>query len=309
MELRQIRYFVGICEAGSLLKAAAQLHVAQPWLGQQMVQLERDLGTELLIRSNRGVSPTEAGKIFLEHARILLKDAERARLSVEGIDAEPGGEVALGLPTTIALIADLPILQACRKHLPKIKLKIVEAYSGHLREWLLSGRLDVALLFGASDEPKLSKTPLLDDRLGFVTSASNQTRLPKVLQVSEAAQWPMVLPGKEHGLRRIVDEVFQSEPKPLNVVAEIESLGSVKRAAEAGIGSTILPLASVTTEVSTGKLRTALIDSPAMSRRVVCAVNSERPTSSGSRAVLPLIRHVIKDMVNSGRWPATWLGG
>ncbi len=309
MELRQIRYFVGVCEAGSLLKAAAQLHVAQPWLGQQMFQLEQDLGAELLIRSNRGVSPTEAGKLFLEHARILLQDADRARMSIREMDAEPSGEVALGLPTTIALIADLPILQACREHLPRIKLKIVEAYSGHLREWLISGRLDVALLFGATHESGLSKTSLLDDRLGFVTSASDQRALPEVLRVSEAAQWPMVLPGKEHGLRRIVEEVFQSEPTPLHVVAEIESLGSVKRAAEAGIGSTILPLASVTAEVATGRLRTALIDSPAMNRRVVCAVNTERPTSSGARAVLPLVRQVIKDMVYSGRWPATWLGG
>lgn len=310
MELRQIRFFVGVCEAGSLLKAAAQLHVAQPWLSQQMAQLEQELGAQLLVRSNRGVTPTDAGKLFLEHARILLQDAARARQAVREMDTEPKGEVALGLPTTIALIADLPILQACREQLPQIKLKVVEAYSGHLREWLQTGRLDLALLFGTAPEPGLSKTPLLDDRLGFVTSATGGRKLPKMMGTADAVRWPMVLPGKEHGLRRIINEVFHAELASLDVVAEIESLGSVKRAAEAGIGSTILPLAAVTAEVAAGKLRTALIDSPAMSRRVVCAVNTERPISSAAGAVNQLVRHVIKDMVTTGRWPATsWLGG
>ena len=68
MELRQLRYFVGIHEAGSLLKASTRLHVAQPALGQQMAALEAEVGARLLHRSSRGVTLTEAGKVFLEHA-------------------------------------------------------------------------------------------------------------------------------------------------------------------------------------------------------------------------------------------------
>lgn len=69
MELRQLKYFVAACEAGSLLKASARLHVAQPALGQQITALEAELGARLLERSSRGVALTETGKVFLDYAR------------------------------------------------------------------------------------------------------------------------------------------------------------------------------------------------------------------------------------------------
>ncbi len=283
MELRQLRFFVGVSEAGSLLKASGRLHIAQPALGQQIAALEQEVGARLFERSSRGVTLTEAGKVFLEHARVVLTDAERARQAVRDIAAVPRGEVALGLPTTVALVVTMPILSACRAQLPQVRLKVVEAYSGFLQEWLLAGRLDLALFFGGSPEPGLVKRPLLDERLVFVTGASGQR------------------------LRRLIDEACAQLKLTLNVVAEIESLGSVKRAAEAGIGSTILPLASVTEEVASGRLRTAVIDSPHMSRRVICATNVTRPASTASTAVNALVLRVIRDMVSSGAWPAKWV--
>lgn len=306
MELRQLRYFVAACEAGSLLKASGRLHVAQPALGQQITALEEELGARLLDRSSRGVTPTEAGRIFLEHAQVVLADAERARLAVREAATVPRGDVALGLTTTIALAATMPILSACREQLPHVKLKIVEAYSGFLRERLQSGRLDLALLYDDALDASLSRRPLLDDQLVLVTSAANN--LPKKLSLKEAARWPLVLPGREHGLRRIIDDACVPDGLQLEIVAEIESLNSVKRATEAGLGNTILPLGSVAEEVARGSLRTIEIDSPRMSRRVVCATNTTRPPSTASAAVIQLINEVAFGMVESGAWPAKWIG-
>ena len=306
MELRQLRYFVAACEAGSLLKAAGKLHVAQPALGQQITALEQELGAQLIHRSSRGVAPTEAGKVFLEHARVVLADTERARMAVRDLSGVPRGEVALGLTTTVALAATMPILSACRERLPQVKLKVVEAYSGFLRERLQSGRLDLALLYDDSLNTGLSRHPLLDDQLVLVSSASEQ--LPAKMSLAELSGAPLVLPGREHGLRRIIDDSFAPSGLELNVVAEIESLNSVKRATEAGIGHTILPLGSVAQEVAEGRLRVTEIDSARLSRRVVCATNTTRPASLASAAVFQLILEVIHDMVESGAWPARWVG-
>lgn len=306
MELRQLRYFVAASEAGSLLKASGRLHVAQPALGQQITALENELGARLLDRSSRGVTLTEAGKVFLEHARIVLADVEKARMAVRESTTAPSGEVALGLTTTVALAATMPILSACREQLPAVRLKVVEAYSGFLREHLQSGRLDLALLYDDVMQASLAKQPLLDDQLVLVSSAASH--LPAKLTLKEVAGWPLVLPGKEHGLRRIIDEAFAPLKLELDVVAEIESLNSVKQAAEAGIGHTILPLGSVAEEVASGRLRTTEIDSPYMSRRVVCAINTTRPASAASAAVIRLVRDVIHEMVAGGAWPAKWAG-
>ncbi|NLC36215.1 MAG: LysR family transcriptional regulator, partial [Alcaligenaceae bacterium] len=292
--------------AGSLLKASGRMHVAQPALGQQIAALEHDLGARLLDRSSRGVTPTEAGKVFLEHARLVLADAERARQAVRQSTTVPSGDVALGLTTTVALAATMPILSASRRQLPQVKLKVVEAYSGFLRERLQSGRLDLALLYDDASDPGLSKHPLLDDQLMLVTSARHA--LPQKVSLTELTRSPLVLPGLEHGLRRIIEDACAPQSLELNVVAEIESLSSVKRAVEAGIGHTILPLGSVAEEVAQGRLRTTEIDDRRMSRRVVCATNTTRPSSVASTAVVQLILEVTREMVESGAWPAKWVG-
>ncbi|OUM01718.1 LysR substrate-binding domain-containing protein [Variovorax sp. JS1663] len=307
MELRQLRYFIGASEAGSLLQASARLHVAQPALSHQIASLEGEIGAQLFVRSSRGISLTEAGKIFLEHAKVVLADLERARTAVQESGSVPRGDVAIGFTTTVGLTATMPVLGACRAQLPDVRLKIVEAYSGFLREWLLSGRLDLALMYGDEPEAGLFKRPLLDDKLVLVSGMS-AARTPRKLPLSALANRALVLPGRDHGLRRIIDDACAPLDLRLNVVAEIESLGSVKRAAEAGIGETILPLGSVAEEVAAGRLRTAVIDSPAMSRRVVCCTNTTRPGSLAKSAVGTLVHDVLRHMVLSGAWPARWIG-
>lgn len=307
MELRQLRYFAGVAEAGSLLKASTRLHVAQPALGAQIAGLEHEVGAKLFERSSRGMALTEAGKIFLEHAKVVLADVERARLAVRESTAVPSGEVVVGLPTTVALAATVPILQACHEHVPQVRLKVVEAYSGFLREWLHSGRLDFALLFGGAPEPGLATQPLLEEQLAFVAGPQPR-RLPRRLSLAAVARHPLILPGREHGLRRIIDEACAAHGLVLNVVAEVESLTSVKRAVEQGLGSTILSLGSVKPEVAAGQLRAAVITSEGMSRRVVCATNLTRPLTAASAAVITLVTGVLREMVQRGDWPARWIG-
>jgi LysR family nitrogen assimilation transcriptional regulator len=306
MELRQIRYFVGVCEAGSLLKASARLHIAQPALGQQISDLEQQLGARLFTRTNRGMLLTDAGRHFLDHAKVLLADVERARNAVRETSAAPHGEVAIGLPTTVALAVTVPLLEACRTRYPDIRLKVVEAYSGFLGEWLRSGRLDAAVLFGDAPEVGLTKLALLDEQLALITGRQAR-KLPRRVPLRRLAEEPLILPGKEHGLRRIIDAACESQSLSLNVVAEIDSLTSVKRAVETGIGATVLSLASVSDEVRQGRLQAATITDANMARRVVCATNMARPSTVAGTALTQLLIDAIRDLVRAGVWPARLL--
>ncbi len=307
MELKQLRYFLGVTEAGSLLKASTRLHIAQPALGQQISFLEDELGARLFTRSTRGMSLTPEGLIFLEHAKVVLSDADRAKEAVRQSASEPQGKVVLGLPTTVALAATVPIVQACRKLYPKIQLQVIEAYSGFLREWLQMGRLDLALLFGDGPDPDLQKRVLLEERLALVTAPSNIVLL-KSIRLKRIASLKLVLPGKEHGLRKIIEEVCQQQGIELSVIAEIDSLTSVKSAVGKGIGSTILSQSSVIEEVESGQLQASIISDSAMKRRVVCATSITRPTTQASTAVINLATELIREMVASGTWPAQWVG-
>lgn len=307
MELRQLRYFLGVCEAGSLLKASARLHIAQPALGQQMAALEEELGVKLFARSTRGMALTPEGRVFLEHAKVVLTDADRAKEAVRHSATEPQGQVVLGLPTTVALAATVPIVQACRERYPRIQLQVIEAYSGFLREWLQMGRLDLALLFGDEPDPDLLKRVLLEEPLALVAPLG-AAALPQALHLSHLQGMELVLPGREHGLRRIIDAACAQQGIALNVVAEIDSLTSVKKAVAAGVGNTILSESSVMEEVANGQLQAVTIEEASMRRRVVCATRITRPTTQASAAVIGLATDLIRGMVGTGAWPGQWIG-
>lgn len=307
MELRQLRYFLGVSEAGSVLAASRTLHVAQPALSQHIATLENELGTVLFLRTNRGMTLTDAGRLFVEHARTVLADVERAKLAVQDMRAEVQGDVVVGLPTTVALVATLPILQAARERHAGIRLKLVESHSGYLREWLQAGRLDLSILFASASEAGFEQRPLLEERLVLVTSAGDAPARQRVT-LRSLAHRPMVLPGRDHGLRRIIDAACTRAGVVLNVVAEIDSLPNIKKSVEAGFASTILSPGAVSEEVAAGRLALAAIGPPAIARKVVCATSVTRPTTPACAAMVALISDEIHRLVASKAWPARWVG-
>src|SRR5262249_19205424 len=153
----------------------------------------------------RGMHLTEAGRHFLEHAKVVLADVERARAAVRDIASVPRGEVVIGLPTTISLSATVPLVRACRERFPEVRLRVQEAYSGFGRGWLEGGRLGLAFLSGAHAEPAMTKRALLDERLALITGAEGAA-LPNRISLARVAAHDLVLPGRDHGLRRIIDD-------------------------------------------------------------------------------------------------------
>ncbi|MBL8584977.1 MAG: LysR family transcriptional regulator, partial [Rhizobiaceae bacterium] len=110
MELRQLRYLIAIIDYGSFSKASGQLNVAQPALSQQIANLEIELAKPLLVRSARGVSPTDAGLRLYRQAQVILAHVEQAKTDVLTTDfAEQFvGQVSVGLPTSTSTMVALP---------------------------------------------------------------------------------------------------------------------------------------------------------------------------------------------------------
>ena len=147
MDLRQLRFFACIVECGSLSKAAEQLYITQPSLSLQIRTLEADLKTQLLLRSARGVRPTEAGKILYQHARAVSRNIEKINQEIKYRINSETGLVAVGLPTTIATVLAHSLFNRIHTKFPGIHLHIVETLSNYLNELLANERLDMAVLF------------------------------------------------------------------------------------------------------------------------------------------------------------------
>ena len=147
MNLRRLKYFVKIVDIGSLTQAADVLHIAQPALSQQLATLEGELKQQLLIRTKRGVTPTEAGNILYMHAQTILRQCEQAQSAVNCAGEALTGQVSVGLALGSAastLAANL--LQAVREQHPRILLYLNENFTSTLSELVTEGRMDMAVI-------------------------------------------------------------------------------------------------------------------------------------------------------------------
>lgn len=164
MNFRRLKYFVKIVDIGSLTQAAEVLHIAQPALSQQVATLEGELDQQLLIRTKRGVTPTEAGKVLYTHARTILRQCEQAQLAVNNVGQSLSGQVSIGLaPGTAASSITMPLLQTVRAELPDVLVYLHENSGAVLNDKLLSGQLDMAVLYERSPVAGISCQPLLKE--------------------------------------------------------------------------------------------------------------------------------------------------
>src|SRR5580658_10713513 len=126
MEFHQLRYVCAIADTGSFSRAAERCQIAQPSLSQQVLKLEKDLGTKLFDRLSRSVRLTEAGRAFLPYARSILSQRETARSSVADKCADIRGSVAVGAIPTIAPYLMPGYTTSFARKYPEAKLRIVE---------------------------------------------------------------------------------------------------------------------------------------------------------------------------------------
>ena len=169
MNLRRLKYFVKIVDIGSLTQAAEVLHIAQPALSQQVATLEGEMDQQLLIRTKRGVTPTEAGKILYTHARTILRQCEQAQLAVNNVGQTLRGQVSIGLaPGTAASAITMPLLQTVRNELPEVMVYLQESSGTALNDKLLAGQLDMAVLYERSPVAGIVSQPLLKEDLYLV---------------------------------------------------------------------------------------------------------------------------------------------
>ena len=178
MNLRRLKYFVKIVDIGSLTQAAEVLHIAQPALSQQVATLEGELDQQLLIRTKRGVTPTEAGKILYTHARTILRQCEQAQLAVNNVGQTLRGQVSIGLaPGTAASAITMPLLQTVRNELPEVMVYLQESSGTALNDKLLAGQLDMAVLYERSPVAGIVSQPLLKEDLYLVGTRQDDARI------------------------------------------------------------------------------------------------------------------------------------
>ena len=291
IQLRHLRYFVGIVDAGSLSRAATTLYVAQPALSQQMAELEQQLGVALLHRSARGVRPTPAGDVLYREAQAILRHVEKLPDIVRDSGGEVAGAVSLGMSSTVASFLAGPFIEACRSALPRVSLSLVTEDSVSLKSRIDAHSLDLAVVFEQEPPPGQPRMPLFRQRLFLV----DRKKLPghaRSVPLQRVAALPLVLAGAPNALRQVLDRAFAAAGLQPRVVVEANLLSSLLAAVHSGAGATIVPLGDFSALLGRGTLAATPIEPPLHLTAYVVHDAGRAPTRA-AEAVRALLASVI----------------
>jgi LysR family nitrogen assimilation transcriptional regulator len=301
MELRQLNYFARIVEQGSFRRAAISLHIAQPALSQQISKLELELGTKLLVRSIRGVIPTDAGSAFYKQAKSIIKQIGAIKHMVNNLDGSPSGSVSLGLATSTATILGPPFISAMRKRLPSIQMEFTTSPSAHLSEMAINGRIDVSILFVKPPIKGLNIQKLLVESL-FLIGPRGSLKTDKDITLREAGGYPLMLPSAPNTLRNLVDTAFKEHGIAYVLQSEINATYILKKTILQGLGYSIMPWAAISDIAEQNLIDARKVIEPELFREASICVSDVVPKSYATECVCELLIETIHDLAARGIW-------
>jgi LysR family hca operon transcriptional activator len=244
MELRHLRYFVAVAEEGSLTNAAERrLHTAQPSLSRQIRDLEVEVGVKLLERGARGIELTQAGRTFLDHARLALLQVEAAGEAARRAALPEKSSFVVGFLTGEEVIWMPQVLRMLREEEPDIEITIVSQSSPDLAGGLMRGKVDVAFLRREQQAPGLIFKLLVKEPLVAMLPVGHRLAGRKSVSPQEIAKETYISPTRYAPvLKRVIEDYEAKTGIALRREFDADNLTSTMSLVASTGGVTLLPL-------------------------------------------------------------------
>lgn len=241
MELRHLRYFVAIADAGSMARAAEQVFVTQSTLSHQLAQLEEEMGCPLFERIGRTLRLSDAGRELLGHARGVLAQVEEGKRAVGRLGSLDSGALRVGvIHTLVTGLMPQVVAPFLRAH-PGLRLQVVELTALEIESQVAEGLLDLGVAFHPTHSDAVMGEHLFDDALHLAVPTDHPLAKRRTLRFAQLADVPLALLGQRFATRRMLDAHFQRAGISPRVVVEIDSVDALQRIVEQGAAATFLP--------------------------------------------------------------------
>ena len=243
MELRHLRYFVAVAEAGSLTLAAEQrLHTAQPSLSRQIRDLEHEVGVPLLSRSVRGAELTEAGRAFLDHARLALAQVDAAKAAARRAAQPAKASFVLGFLTGYEVDWLAGAMRVLRDVLPEVDVTISSQTSPELAAALMADRVDAALMRREADASDLAFVPLARDPLVVILPSDHRLAGRSAVGLAELVDDPFITVSRSAPTLRVtLDAVLARSGLGIVPAHEVDNLSMAMSLVASTRGVALLP--------------------------------------------------------------------
>ncbi|RUJ27315.1 transcriptional regulator CynR [Pseudomonas aeruginosa] len=240
MLLRHLRYLLAVAEHRNFTRAAEALHVSQPILSQQVRQLEEQLRVQLLDRSGRSVRPTDAGELYLLHARRALRELEAAQRAIHEVRDLSRGRLRLGMTPTFTCYLVGALVDPFNQRYPGIELSLEELPQDALEAALIDDRLDLGVAFSEPGSVEIDSQPLYLERLGLVLGAEHPAA-DAPLAAAALAELPLALLRDDFATRRHIDAYLRQQGVTARVALEANSISAIVDVVRRGRLASILP--------------------------------------------------------------------
>jgi len=242
MELRHLRYFIAVVETGSLTEAAEKrLHTSQPSLSRQIRDLEDQVGVELLRRSARGVEPTEAGKAFIDHARLAMAQVDAAVEAARRAAQPAKPRFAMGFLTGQEMTWLTDAMHLLREELPNIEVTVSSDYSTELAAAVAHGKLDVAFM-RAEPGYGLEYKVVSEEPLVVLMPSDHPLTAREAVHPEELRHEPFIaMADKAKVLRQVIDAYLARSGVEVDVAQSVDNPAMVMSLIASMRGITLIP--------------------------------------------------------------------
>ena len=295
MDIKHLRYFVGIADAGSLMKAAERLHVAQPALSVHLSNLEAELGVQLVERSSRGIRLNENGRMLYERAVAILRYHGEAIMALKQRKIAPSGTVTIGMPSSMPELIAPRLHAAMRAELPDVNLYLIDASSSALFDWLQAGKIDFALLFNLPENVGLVTTPLFIDDFCLVGQFASDEAYGTI-DFERVFDYPLVVTSRTTAWRKILEDEAAKRNRSFSIQFETESFIASRAIAVAGQAYPILPWSSIMADCINGRVQVRRLVNPDMRGVLSIAHLDNQLLTVAQQAVHDVFLRIVKDI-------------
>jgi LysR family nitrogen assimilation transcriptional regulator len=294
MDFKQLNCFVRVAELGSFTRAAQALDMTQPQLSRQVRALELRLRQPLLRRHGRGAEPTAGGQRLLEHARAILHQIARAEEDMlHQLDAITGGQVALGLPPSVARVLAVPMMRAFGQAMPQGRLSISEGLSHALAQEVTQGRLDLAVLYAPRAQPALLLEPLAEEELLLVGARPRglaEDPPPAPITLAALAHTPLVVPRLPNAVRACVESALAAQRLRPRIALEIDGVAAMLDLVADGAGHAVLSRHAVLRSPRPWAYTMQRIEDQGLRIALSVASSASHPGSAAQRTTLRVLQ-------------------
>ncbi len=291
MDLRQLKYFVAIADAGSFTAAALTLHIAQSALSRHMRLLEESLGGELFERNARGISLTDGGTALLKSARFILAQIEDSRAEVMALNGEVRGVVRLAMPSSLSQLFYVPLVNRFLDHCPGVSLQLSEGTTQNVLGRLRDGTIDVGIVTQPPEDKHLAYEFFAREPLVLMGKAGDPLMAKKALAPAILRSLPLLMAS---GILQLLGQWT----KELTPVVLVDSTLPIKSLILAGRGYAVVPASSSWVDVHLGKIAAVPLNGLHMTR--MFATHRGRPVSRATREVMHYLHGEVPRLMKGG---------